>query len=277
MSRRSPHPHETTSAEVKITRCELHCTIRSANCGQGFANIDRYSHANGFRTASEFTYRMSQDQCELARSGKMIPLTFGTQNTMLAPAGITNKTQMFLHGSALHENQTCVGASGPVFLSPTQPQFNQDGNLIVELSMTLHVVAEKARLELDKVPIVITIPRLGTQGTLSNGQFFKQTNIGTLVGNFSDITPQTECDLYKIVTYSSFELYSPKNNQRDVPPIVTVKLPQAGEEQSGTMLGLQLTYDIDVCGTRCQATQIDNIVVCTGLINENLPLTDQEN
>ena len=42
------------------------------------------------------------------------------------------------------------------------------------------------------------------------------------------------------------------------------------------MLGLQLTYDINVCGTRCQATQIDNIVVCTGLINENLPLTDQE-
>ena len=68
--------------------------------------------------------------------------------------------------------------------------------------MILHVVTEKARLELDKVPIVITIPRLGTQGTLSNGQFFKQTNIGTFIGNFSNITPKTECDLYKSVTYS---------------------------------------------------------------------------
>ena len=63
--------------------------------------------------------------------------------------------------------------------------------------MILHIVIEKARLEIDKSPIRIIVPRLGIQGTLNDGQFTKQTDIGTLVGNFSGITPKTECDLYK--------------------------------------------------------------------------------
>ena len=73
-----------------------------------------------------------------------MPVQFGTQTVMLTPKGAITKTQMFMHGSILHQNQTCVGATGSVYLGPDQTNFEQNGNLIVELSTTLRVLEEKA-------------------------------------------------------------------------------------------------------------------------------------
>ena len=82
-------------------------------------------------TNSEFTYKLTKFQCEQARSKKIIPVQFGTQTVMLTPKGAITKTQMFMHGSILHRNQTCVGARGSVYLGPDQTNFEQNGALLL--------------------------------------------------------------------------------------------------------------------------------------------------
>ena len=154
--------------------------------------MKKYSHANGFMTNSEFTYKLTKYQCEQAKSKKSMTVQFGTQIVLLTPKGAITKTQMFMHNSVLHQNQTCVGAVGKVYLGPDKPNFEQKGNLIVELVTTLRVLEEKALLSTDITPIKIIIPRMGIEDILTKGTYFKQTETGTLTADFTDLIPRTE-------------------------------------------------------------------------------------
>ena len=151
---------------------------------------------------------------------------------------------MFMHGSTLHQNQTCVGVTGPVYLGPDQTNFEQNGNLIVELSTTLRVLEEKALLSTDKTPIQIIVPRMGVEGTLNQGSFFKQTETGTLSADFTALLPKTDCMKFQNVKYSSFELYLPTHEHQDIPAIVTASLATTDGQVATTTLGLQLTHDL---------------------------------
>ena len=78
------------------------------------------------------------------------------------------------------------------------------------------------------------------------------------------------------VKYSSFELYLPKHEHQDIPAIVTTALATTDGRAASTTLGLQLTHDLEICGQKCQATQIENIYICKTKLSGIHSLVDQD-
>ena len=79
---------------------------------------------------------------------------------------------------------------------------------------------------------------MGVEGILTKGSYFKQTETGTLIADFTDLLPKTDCLKFKNVKYSSFELYLPKHEHQDIPAIVTAALATTDGRAASTTLGL---------------------------------------
>ena len=263
--------------ETSVIRCELRIKVRTASCGKGFGGYLKYSHALGFTISDEYTYQLTRFQCNQAQAKKLIPLKFGLQKLIIKPVGATTRTKAYLHGSALFNNQTCIGALGPVFLGREREEVTTKSNLIVELTTTLTVIKEKALIDVRENQILI--PRLGIEQKIEpSGIFLKQTEQGTITKNLENILPRTKCLQYKRIKVFKTEYYKanqaiPEHNE--TPDIVTAELTPTNPSTPQTTLGLQLMEQEEICGRTCHSTQLQHLYVCTGLMTEVRVLSDQ--
>ena len=256
--------YRTTSIDVNVKRCELQLRVRSAACGRGFAGLLKYSHSLGFTTNDEYIHPLNQAQCEQAHKGRSIGLQLGTMSIYIHPEDRVTRTKIFMHGSALFQNQTCIGSMGPVFLGRDKEWTPVTSPTIVELTATLTVTTVKAVIDVKRSALII--PSLGFEENIQRkGAWARQIAQGIITMNFTEVMPEKECDLFKGVETGDSKYYRINREtagaHKQYSDIVTTEIIGTNGDIE-TTLGLNLVEQASVCNRPCYQTQVKHIVLC---------------
>ena len=256
--------YKATSTKVNVKRCELQLSIRSAACGSGFADMLKYSHGLGFTTNDEYVYPLTHAQCEQAQKGKPVGLQLGTMSIELQPRDRVTRTKIFMHGSALFQNQTCIGSMGPIFLGRGREWTSVTSPTIVELTAALTVTTVKATIDVENS--VLVIPSLGFEEKIERQEAWsQQIPQGVITMNFTEAMPETGCDFYKRVETRSTKYHrinqEAAGTHKQYSDIVTTEVVGTSGDVIAT-LGLNLVEQISVCSRPCYQTQVKHLVVC---------------